>query len=129
MLMDHTQLGRLVIRTTGEADVAVLGQGRLQGIHSISSIPGLAQPRPHGLFVGEVLVFLLFKENLIKHANHQTRQEAVQGIQSPPPKKTKKTSQYSGLERNWRHHIWDFPIVLHQSVNTSTHYGAGQLAF
>ena len=37
----------------------------------------LAQPRLHGLFVGEVLVFLLFKEKLIKHANHRMRQEAV----------------------------------------------------
>jgi len=31
----------------------------------------LAQPRLHGLFVGEVLVFLLFKGKLIKHANHR----------------------------------------------------------
>ena len=37
----------------------------------------LAQPRLHGLFVGEVLVFLLFKGKLIKHANHRMRQEAV----------------------------------------------------
>ena len=37
----------------------------------------LAQPRLHGLFVGEVLVFLLFKGELTKHANHRTRQEAV----------------------------------------------------
>ena len=50
----------------------------------------LVQPRPHGLFVGEVLVFLLFKEKLIKYANHRTCQEAVQGVQSPPPKKTQK---------------------------------------
>jgi len=31
----------------------------------------LAQPRLHGLFVGEILAFLLFKGNLIKHANHR----------------------------------------------------------
>jgi len=37
----------------------------------------LAQPRLHGLFEGEVLVFLLFKGKLIKHANHRMRQEAV----------------------------------------------------
>ena len=37
----------------------------------------LAQPRLHGLFVGEILVFLLFKGKLIKHANHRMRQEAV----------------------------------------------------
>ena len=37
----------------------------------------LALPRLHGLFVGEVLVFLLFKGKLIKHANHRMRQEAV----------------------------------------------------
>ena len=37
----------------------------------------LAQPRLHGLFVGEVLVFLLFKGKLINHANHRMRQEAV----------------------------------------------------
>jgi len=33
----------------------------------------LAQLRLHGLFIGEVLVFLLFKGKLIKHANYRTR--------------------------------------------------------
>jgi len=37
----------------------------------------LAQPSPHGLFEGEVLVFLLFKAKLMKHANHRTRLGAV----------------------------------------------------
>jgi hypothetical protein len=37
----------------------------------------LAQPRLHGLLVGEILVFLLFKGKLIKHANHRTRLDAV----------------------------------------------------
>jgi hypothetical protein len=40
----------------------------------------LARPRLHGLFVGEVLVFLLFKGKLIKHANHRMRQEAVASV-------------------------------------------------
>ena len=31
-------------------------------------------------FVGEVLVFLLFKGKLIKHANHRMRQEAVASV-------------------------------------------------
>ena len=38
----------------------------------------LAQPLPHGLFVGEILVFLLFRGKLTKHANHGMRQDAVQ---------------------------------------------------
>jgi len=38
----------------------------------------LAQPSLHGLFKGEVLVFLLFKGKLMKHANHRTRLGAVQ---------------------------------------------------
>jgi len=37
----------------------------------------LAQPLPHGLFVGEILVFLLFRGKLAKHANHRMRQDAV----------------------------------------------------
>ena len=37
----------------------------------------LAQPLPHGLFVEEILVFLLFRGKLIKHANHGMRQDAV----------------------------------------------------
>ena len=41
----------------------------------------LAQPRLHGLFVGEVLVFLLFKGKLIKYANHRMRQAAVELVQ------------------------------------------------
>jgi len=36
----------------------------------------LAQPLPHGLFVGEILVFLLFRGRLTKHANHGMRQDA-----------------------------------------------------
>jgi hypothetical protein len=39
----------------------------------------LAQPLPHGLFVVEILVFLLFRGWLTKHANHGMRQDAVQG--------------------------------------------------
>ena len=38
----------------------------------------LAQPLPHGLFVGEILVFLLFRGKLTKHANHGMRQDAVE---------------------------------------------------
>ena len=37
----------------------------------------LAQPLPHGLFVGEILVFLLFRGKLTKHANHGMHQDAV----------------------------------------------------
>jgi len=37
----------------------------------------LAQPLPHGLFVGEILVFSLFRGKLTKHANHRMRQDAV----------------------------------------------------
>jgi len=37
----------------------------------------LAQPLPHGLFVGEILVFLLFRGKLTKRANHGMRQDAV----------------------------------------------------
>ena len=41
----------------------------------------LAQPRLHGLFVGEVvLIFLLFKGKLMNHTNHRTRLGAVQVI-------------------------------------------------
>ena len=35
----------------------------------------LAQPPPHDLFVGEILVFLLFRGKLTKHANHGMRQD------------------------------------------------------
>ena len=38
----------------------------------------LAQPLPHDLSVGEILVFLLFRGKLTKHANHGMRQDAVQ---------------------------------------------------
>jgi hypothetical protein len=37
----------------------------------------LAQPLPHGPFVGEILVFLLFRGRLTKHVNHGMRQDAV----------------------------------------------------
>jgi hypothetical protein len=37
----------------------------------------LAQPLPHSLFVGEILVFLLFKGKLTKHGNYRMRQDAV----------------------------------------------------
>jgi len=40
----------------------------------------LAQPLPHGLFVGEILVFLLFRGKLAKHANHRMRQDAVYAV-------------------------------------------------
>jgi hypothetical protein len=50
--------------------------GRSLSPKNLRSIQG-AQPRLHGLFVGGVLVFLLFKGKLIKHANHRMRQEAV----------------------------------------------------
>ena len=44
---------------------------RVPYIHPLINSGWLAQPRLHGLFVGEVLVFLLFKGKLIKHANHR----------------------------------------------------------
>ena len=37
-----------------------------------------SQPLPHDLSVGEILVFLLFRGKLTKHANHGMRQDAVQ---------------------------------------------------
>ena len=37
----------------------------------------LAQPLPHGLFVGEILVFLLFRGKLTKRANYGMRQDAA----------------------------------------------------
>ena len=40
----------------------------------------LAQPLPHGLFVGEILVFLLFRGKLTKHASHGMRQDAVHKV-------------------------------------------------
>ena len=40
----------------------------------------LAQPLPHGLFVGEILVFLLFRGKLTKRANHGMRQDAVSPV-------------------------------------------------
>jgi len=47
--------------------------------HSTASLQfrWLAQSLPHGLFVGEILVFLLFRRKLTKHANHGMRQDAV----------------------------------------------------
>jgi len=46
-------------------DQHALSTGRAKVVvYTLSSIPvWLAQPRLHGLFVGEVLVFLLFKES------------------------------------------------------------------
>jgi hypothetical protein len=45
--------------------------------YSVSSIPVVSAATSARPFVGEVLVFLLFKGKLIKHANHRMRQEAV----------------------------------------------------
>ena len=43
----------------------------------------LAQPLPHGLFVGEILVFLLFRGRSTKHANHGMLQDAVNVTKDP----------------------------------------------
>ena len=44
---------------------------------SISSVRVVRAALLHGLVVGEILVFLLFRGKLTKHANHGMRQDAI----------------------------------------------------
>jgi len=46
-------------------------------LYTLSSIPVVSAATSARPFVAEVLVFLLFKGKLIKHANHRTRLGAV----------------------------------------------------
>jgi hypothetical protein len=67
--------------------VLALGVGDIQSTASLQ-FRWLAQPLPHGLFVGEILVFLMFKGWLTKHANHGMRQDVVHN-----PTQLKKASE------------------------------------
>jgi len=59
--------------------VAILREVVILAYTAFLQFRWLAQPLPHGLFVGEILVFLLFRGKLAKHANHRMRQDAVYG--------------------------------------------------